>query len=247
MQKQYYKLLSFDLSFNSTGISIFTIEDKDVTKIEFFNVVPFSDYIRKINKNYSTVTIKHYPDIDLDADNLELDSSDKTTYKEIANNIRSLNIMSTIISIIKDSIKINDNPKIIIAIENYIMPQFGGRLSLQNVSGLIAFQSYLRQYMIMFCKQNNIELKLFTPPPKTIKKFFTGNGSADKEQMCNTFVSEFDGVKLIPEMINQHSVKDLNDVIDSFALGALTYTKLCKITYNDSNNVINNDTPNNNI
>lgn len=223
------KIITFDLSFHSTGISVFEFEENtnDILFIDFYNIIPINDFERKTKKQYKNVKFIPYIDSDMDVDSLMFDLSDKNTFKEINNNIKSLNLMDVIIHLIKNIFEkhVSQNDEIILAIENYIMPQFGGKFSLQNVSGLIALQSYLRQFMIMFCKKNNYSLKIYTPTPKTIKKFFTNSGSSDKGEMCKSFIENFNGELLLPDISEKGSVDDLNDIVDSFALGCLTYVK----------------------
>ena len=120
--------------------------------------------------------------------------------------------------------EINEYDFIIFCIENYIMPDFGGKNQLKTVSGLIMLQGFVREHIIKNYG-NSKKVKLLTPTPSTIKSFFAKNGRADKEMMIKSFIENYDGEKLIPDIKNLDT-SAVNDVVDSFAMAFYSYNQL---------------------
>jgi len=71
---------------------------------------------------------------------------------------------------------------------------------------------------------------MLTPSPSTVKKFFANNGKAEKIDMLKAFLNKYNGIKLLPT-IDGKDVKNINDVIDSFAMNAYAYNSI--ITHKD--------------
>ena len=70
---------------------------------------------------------------------------------------------------------------------------------------------------------------MLTPSPTSLKKFFTDNGKAEKEDMLKSFQERFDGHKLLPNS-GPETLKIINDVVDAFALNIYAYGKLLNYT-----------------
>lgn len=218
-------LIGLDLSFNSTGITISKIIDNKNTSIKFTKVVFAEKFKESIFKNNINTVFYTMP-VNITADDLKL-NSEKNATEQLSTSIRALMCAKKIWLEISKYMNygINHNSgvyhnsevdQIIVTIENYIMPSFGGQNSLQTVSGLIALQSYIREFFIKYkIKNENTILKIYTPTPTQNKKYFTGNGRADKNDMINAFIGNWDGLSLIPSITECGKI---DDIIDSFAL-----------------------------
>jgi Holliday junction resolvasome RuvABC endonuclease subunit len=215
-------IIGLDLSFNSTGITTVNIPDDPTESILTFhritheNNIPSSNAYNPIvpandpvNTHYYSLHIPEYINYD---DSYTI----STTYQAIQASRKVAQICES---------HLKDQQIIYIGIENYIMPKFGGKHNLTNVSGLIMMQGYVRQFFMNYAIKNKRAIHIITPSPTTIKKFFCGNGKAEKEDMMKSFISNYDGGKLIPNI----SVKDttkLNDIVDSFAIAMYVYSQL---------------------
>lgn len=212
-------LIGLDLSFNSTGITISKIIDNKNTSIKFTKVVFAEKFKESIFKNNINTVFYTMP-VNITVDDLKL-NSEKNATEQLSTSIRALmcakKIWLEISKYVNSGVDHNSRvDQIIVTIENYIMPSFGGQNSLQTVSGLIALQSYIREFFIKYkIKNENTILKIYTPTPTQNKKYFTGNGKADKYDMINSFIANWDGLSLIP---NITECGKIDDIIDSFAL-----------------------------
>lgn len=224
MEKQI--ILGLDLSFNSTGISVTYMEDNQPKIMKFYRVV-FDDESNKTGKILKPQEIKninqivyrmpsniHYDDI--------VKNSDKNTDEQIITTLRAMICSKKICSIIARLLTEWNPDKLIVCIENYIMPSFAGPNSLKSVSGLILLQGYIREWFVK-CKisQPDISMYLYTPSPTQNKKSFCGDGKAEKQKMIDTFVNDYDGNKLLP-IITKGKI---DDVIDAFSLMIYGYKK----------------------
>ncbi len=230
-------LVGLDMSFNSTGITFSIIENNQAQKIKFYRVV-FDDESNKTHKILKPQDILNVNQrvyrmpTNINVLDLSVDNQDKNSFEQIRNTLRAMICSKKIIEIIKDNIWEYEPDVIMCTMENYIMPSFGGRNSLNNVSGLLLLQGFVREWFIKYSVSfPKVNTYLFTPTPKQTKKFFTGNGSADKKQMQQSFVENFDGQKLLPNMLKGK----LDDIIDSFALMVHGYYKYLNLTKNDNN------------
>lgn len=227
MEDKKLMLIGLDMSFNSTGISISIIENKQNKLIKFYRVV-FDDESNKTHKVLKPQEIQNVNQIvyrmptNINVLDLAVDMEDKNSVDQVKNTLRAMICSKKINTIIANNI-ITYNPNIIMCtMENYIMPAFGGRNSLTNVSGLLLLQGFVREWFIKYSTTyTEVNTYLFTPTPKQTKKFFTGNGSADKKEMIEHFITNFDGQKLLPNM----NKGKLDDIIDSFALMVHGYSK----------------------
>lgn len=222
-------IIGLDLSFNSTGICLSYLNDENIAeKISFYRVV-FDDESRKetfIPKTVKNINTRTYrlpkymtPEV------LCIDDSDENNKEQIETTLKAMCASKEIFGVFFDFYQRFKSDYLIVSIENYIMPSFGGQNSLKNVSGLIALQAFIRELFIRFCNKNQIRIKMLTPSPTTVKKFFTDNGKAEKDEMLKYFVERFDGKKLLPNSSND-TLKIINDVVDAFALNYYAYGKL---------------------
>lgn len=205
------------------------------TKISFDRVV-FDKHPREV-ENIST-TVYSLP-TNLSVDEILIDAKElgKNENDQALITIKSLICAKAIKSVINKYIQLLKPQQCLFVIENYIMPAFGGKNSLQNVSGLIAIQNYIREFVIglklQHCaNQEGIEDSivttdtfLCTPTPTQVKKFFTGNGKAQKQEMEDVFLSKYDGNALID--IKERKGK-FDDIVDAFALGCYGLSKIRK-------------------
>ena len=194
-------IFGLDLSFNSTGICMMYFDGEGQnTKISFDRVV-FDKHPREV-ENIST-TVYSLP-TNLSVDEILIDAKElgKNENDQALITIKSLICAKAIKSVINKYIQLLKPQQCLFVIENYIMPAFGGKNSLQNVSGLIAIQNYIREYVIGLKLQHGrvregtstaIDTFLCTPTPTQVKKFFTGNGKAQKQEMEDVFLSKYDG------------------------------------------------------
>lgn len=226
-------IFGLDLSFNSTGICMMYFDGEcQNTKISFDRVV-FDKHPREV-ENIST-TVYSLP-TNLSVDEILIDAKElgKNENDQALITIKSLICAKAIKSVINKYIQLLKPQQCLFVIENYIMPAFGGKNSLQNVSGLIAIQNYIREYVIGLKLQHGsvregtstaIDTFLCTPTPTQVKKFFTGNGKAQKQEMEDVFLSKYDGNTLID--IRERKGK-FDDIVDAFALGCYGLSKIRK-------------------
>lgn len=226
-------IFGLDLSFNSTGICMMYFDGEGQnTKISFDRVV-FDKHPREV-ENIST-TVYSLP-TNLSVDEILIDSKElsKNENEQALITIKSLICAKAIKSVINKYIQLLKPQQCLFVIENYIMPAFGGKNSLQNVSGLIAIQNYIREYVIGLKLQHGSvregsesypDTFLCTPTPTQVKKFFTGNGKAQKQEMEDVFLSKYDGNALID--IRERKGK-FDDIVDAFALGCYGLSKIRK-------------------
>lgn len=227
-------IFGLDLSFNSTGICMMYFDGEcQNTKISFDRVV-FDKHPREVENISTTVyslpTNLSVSELLIDANELSKNENDQALIT-----IKSLICAKAIKSVINKYIQLLKPQQCLFVIENYIMPAFGGKNSLQNVSGLIAIQNYIREYVIGLKLQHTANQEgtepttcdtfLCTPTPTQVKKFFTGNGKAQKQEMEDVFLSKYDGNALI-------DIKDkkgkFDDIVDAFALGCYGLSKIRK-------------------
>ncbi len=234
MQQHRNLIIGLDLSHNSTGICIFRRENQQPVGISFHRVI-FDAEKSKTGKIYApkeqrNIEHKIYRmPVNLSTKDLMFDNEDYTTESQLDITRKSKMSQKVILSVVGDVIKEFKPDAIYFAIENYIMPTgFAGKAALQNVSGLIMLQSFIRDFIINlsveYQKVGKV-IKLITPTPPTVKKFFTQNGSADKELMKRVFIDKYEGDKYI-------GVEGkIDDIIDSFALMCYCYKLVLQSEY----------------
>jgi Holliday junction resolvasome RuvABC endonuclease subunit len=220
MENKKLMIIGLDLSLNSTGICIY----KNNQKMNFYRVI-YTDSKKPNPKNLQNINQIFYrmptniivneicPEVELDGF-----SSDREQLRITLKSMIAAKKINTILAKQIDEFKPTD---LILVIENYIMPSFGGKNSLVSVSGNIALQTQIREFIIKYYLSiENLNLKIYTPTPTANKKVFTNNGNADKEKMQECFVNIYDGKKLIPELNGK-----VDDVIDAFSLTCYGYSK----------------------
>lgn len=226
-------IIGIDLSFNSTGITISTFNDKIAKTIEFHRLV-FDDqktiktFIPKQIINVNQYTYKLPTNISVS--DIIVDSDDYNTLIQAEATIKSMICVKRLMNIIERKIsKINSETQkldVIINIEGFLMPQVQGEQQFKSLTGLIMLQGLLRSDLIKIKISNryNIDnLKIYITTPKELKKWFTGNGNADKQLMLDAFFKYYNGDKLLSKNVE---LAKINDVIDSFALMMNGYGKL---------------------
>lgn len=214
-------VIGLDLSFNSTGISISVFdENNNPEKIRFYRIV-FDRENNITGKRLKPLDIPNVNQIvyrmpsNIKLSDISLTLDDTNTSEQINSTLQAMICSKKINQIIADNIMSEGPNKIICTMENFIMPSFDGPNSLKNVSGLLLLQGFVREFFIKISIQfPELNIKLFTPTPKQTKKYFTGNGKAEKKDMIKSFETNFDGHKLLPIL---HKGK-VDDLIDSFAL-----------------------------
>lgn len=215
-------IIGIDLSFNSTGITITEITNNIAKNISFYRLVyddnsnKFKKYTPTYIKNINQQTYRLPTNIlvkDIIQDNSDFYSEDQAiiTLKAM---VCSKRILDIIVNKIK---KYSDKINLYINIEGFIMPSITGIEQFKGLSGLIMLQGILRCDLIKIklLKLNIDNLKIYITSPSDLKKWFTGNGSADKLIMLQSFKEIYNGNILIP---NTDSLNKINDVVDSFAL-----------------------------
>lgn len=223
--------IGIDLSFNSTGITIIETLDKTPLKLSFHRLV-FDDESNKIKKyvpkyirnvNQSTYRL---PTNILTKD-IVMDYSDFYSEDQATITLKAMVCCKRIIDIVSNKIKQFEKFNIYINIEGFIMPSINGIEQFRSLSGLIMLQGMLRSELIKIkLSSTKVEnFKLFITSPSDLKKWFTGNGSADKQIMLDNFIEVYNGIKLLPN-IHTTKLSQINDVIDSFALCLNSIAKL---------------------
>lgn len=221
-------IIGIDLSFNSTGITISKIGENNIgEKMEFYRII-FDDnknkkkiYVPTSIKNLNQSTYRMPTNIDI-SDLLINIIDDENNFEQMETTLKGMICSKIINKIIRESIDKYQTKEIIVAIENFVMPAFSGKNQLKTVAGLIMLQGFVREFLIRLKIDLNIDLKILTPSPSSVKKFFTGNGNAEKIDMLKAFLTIYDGNKLLPD-VTEDSLNKINDVIDSFALMMLAY------------------------
>lgn len=206
-------IIGIDLSLKSTGITIYNPIDN---KIIFGNIVnnKFSDKHRFQNINYIKYNDK--------PSNFNYTQSLKNNSEySIYEANQSLKIMMCVKSImmvlINQLSKTNHN---IIIFESHLLPQVLGSKQFRGLSHLIALQHILRENIIAYSIKENISIEFCFFSPSEVKSLFCGNGKADKSEMIDMFINEYEGNKLIPDIKRnlEESIIYLNDIVDSFGL-----------------------------
>jgi len=224
-------IIGLDLSFSSTGLTFFKLNNqtKQVEKICFYRLV-LDREINKIKKytpeeiqNLNTLVYKMPTNISVY--DLLLDKDDVNNTEQVEATLKAMICSKKIAQIISEVYNEYACDDIVVSIENYIMPSFSGQNQLKTVSGLITLQGFVREYVIKLSLGFKKDIKLYTPTPSANKKFFTGNGKAEKLEMLQVFLNNYDGNKLFPT-VTESSLHAINDVIDSFSLAVNAYSKI---------------------
>lgn len=95
-----------------------------------------------------------------------------------------------------------------VSIEGSVMSGFGAK-KLMRLTDILCLNSILKYNFL------RLGVKLFIFPPTTVKKRFTGNGRAKKEDMISKFQTIFKD--------NFDYTGKIDDIVDSYALSTLIY------------------------
>ena len=242
--------IGFDLSFNSTGITFYNElyeDDKKIkTNIEFHRLVRDKE-INTIMLNLNQhIYYSQLLSVDLDLKHKQIDdyqnaipySSDQIDLTEkyyvSVNHIMKL-IVSYMKSLKEEYQLSNKQINIYINFEGSILS--GHNFNTQI--GVNMLQGYLRGELLKFQLVNHFnKYKFRMVPPTQLKMFFTRSGDADKKQMIESFIENYDGKKLLPQINLSNKMTEIfNDVIDSFALVAFNVYDL-KMLEKDMFNII---------
>lgn len=208
-------IFGLDLSLNSTGVCVLFVENNETTHVLFYNLV-YNDgnnivtEIPFVNRvSYSIPS--HINEKELV---LECENEFQNSYNEnmIHSNIKAVIASDNISSFIYNLIEKEDPDQVFINMEGYVNPSFMSKRQANTVQDLTIMQGMIRSniFKMKFVKKKNIKLELTLP--NTLKKFFTGDGKADKKKMIDTFMKKWGGRDKI--ISNQK----IDDIIDAFAL-----------------------------
>lgn len=229
--------IGLDLSFESTGITFYDekIENnnKIESNIEFHRLVRDKEntsIILNVNQHiyYSTLF-----SVDLDLKHIEDEKYENGI--NYSNNQLILtekyflvvkNIMKIIVKYFNDKLKENNKKDINVYINMEGSILNGHDYNFQITINML--QGFLRAELIKFQLINNFNIfKLRIISPKMLKLFFARNGNADKKEMIKSFIDNYNGKKLIPQIdLSNKMINNLNDVIDSFSTVVFNYYDL---------------------
>lgn len=108
-------------------------------------------------------------------------------------------------------------PESIVCIEDYALGGSGLVFDIAEFVGILKYRLLI-----------DLKCKLLMIPPKTAKKYATGNGNADKIIMCNTYDSLVDPFKFDLSHFNKYE-NPYSDIVDAYFLAQLVYDR-----YSDS-------------
>lgn len=208
-------IIGLDLSFNSSGMTLIT-----PTGIEFHRLVYQKTPTSIIHINQHTYNLPVNVRIDDIVDDTDFYSEDQALIT-----VKAMVICKRLMALIRKKISVCNPECIYVNIEGFIMSSFSGSQQLRVLGGLIMLQGLIRSELIRLKIDNpNIEeFRIFITSPTTLKKYFTDKGDADKQDMLDSFISFYDGNKLLPDT---KSLAKVNDVIDSFALALNCYHRI---------------------
>lgn len=231
-------IIGLDLSLNSTGVCMsFFNEKMDAEYLSFYNLI-FDDnshakewtpiqvpnvvretYSMPSNICPSDLVYRENVIADFDYNQNQMNA----TLKAMMAVKRLMKIINSAISDYSE--KENDEMNVMFCVEGYLTPVFVTHRQMQTISELTIMQGLLRSEIIkMSIAFPNLKMSIETVPPKTLKKFFTGKGNAEKKDMIHTFMNEWDGKRFIPETTKQK----IDDVVDAFALMINMRSKIYK-------------------
>lgn len=122
------------------------------------------------------------------------------------------NLSNTIIQFITQSIQ-NHTANAVVYMEDYSFGSKGKVFNIAEATGLFKH------------KLHRLGIELHTVPPAVIKKFATGKGNADKEQMYKAFVAQGN-----PELMKWYYDKDVkvgspvSDIVDAYFVAKYGHT-----------------------
>jgi hypothetical protein len=209
------KIFGLDLSLNSTGICSSVLVDEKCTNIRFDRFIFLDNISKNIKQQLGVVQHQYVMPTNMPLDDL-LIIDDVINREQIESSIKTImcarQIQNFITSSVTDEVK-----TAIFCIENYIMPSYSGKNQLKTVGSLINLQGYIRETIIRLNltngdKSDSLKIKLIVPSPSSVKKFFSGNGNANKIQMIESFFNDWSGRNFI------ENKGKIDDLVDAFAL-----------------------------
>jgi ribosomal protein L23 len=200
-------ILGIDLSFNSTGICTYYVNNSIGKEVNFHRIV-----YNKLNEEIENVKTYYYQlpiNISIDALTDNDEDTDKDQLEATFKGLMIKKVIEKIFSSYADKVNC-----FVIVIENYIMPSFSGKNQLKTVGGLIQLQGYIRELFIERYLTGNFELKFYFPTPSHNKYLFTLKGNATKDDMIEYFLKFYNGNSLLPNI----SKYKIDDLVDAFSL-----------------------------
>jgi Holliday junction resolvasome RuvABC endonuclease subunit len=213
MQNQKHIFIGIDLSFNSTGIAIYNQFENKMKLIR----VAYKEQEKKINNIHNVSTILYSMPTNIITSKI-CEISDTYSFDQYETTLKSMVCIKKITGAINDYLKnykYENNLVIHTNIEGFI----GSTPNFNTITGLIMLQGILRSSLIQLLMPMNVGINMEITSPTKLKKFFTGNGKAEKLDMIYAFNKYYEGKKLI----NTSSTNlEINDVVDAFALMSLS-------------------------
>ncbi len=220
-----------DLSFNSTGLTFYTEKNNKDNTGKIADTIEFVRLIyNKNNPPYIRNLTQYVYDSNLFSTHLSLNHEINDEYNDCTNytidQMKITNqyfigvnkIMQIILSRIRALGYKSSEINIYINFEGSILNGYNFNTQI----GVNMLQGYLRAELFKLQIKNQFKtFKFRLIPPKALKSFFTLDGNADKTKMVKSFIENYNGKKLLPQITtDKKSVTILNDIVDSFALVA---------------------------
>ena len=180
--------VGIDSSVHSTGLAI---RSEDNTFSKFYVITSLatehSATVSQVVYEHLNTNTKKYTDDDLN---------------KIKNGMK---LGSKIVEIIERNRRLTEAEEVHIAMEGSVM-SFGFKGSKSRVNDLVAYNSCIKYKILTY--QNKNSFNIFAP--KQVKKLYTGNGNANKQNIIDKFKQTF------PEYDFSKGKND--DVCDAYAL-----------------------------
>ena len=218
-------IIAIDFSINSTAICV-----QHNNRIDWYNIVS--------NLNLERKPFIVHKELAESSDNVHIIGYDRNKPKNLDySDEQSFKIMNA-----------NQHSDIIInALEPYIHG-FSTIITFEGYSygskgnsfiDLIAYNTFLKTKLMMEC-ENGIQVVA----PKTVKKFFTGNGNAGKPMMVESFSNRTDKILkndpvhnyITSQSFGNDIPKPIDDLVDAFAILKYTEDKLKNSSVGDNLN-----------
>lgn len=219
-------IFGLDLSLNSTGICMLFLNDMQPQYMSFYNLI-FDDESR-VNDwspiQISNVTRETYTlpkNINPDSLVYEKHVAGEYDYNmiQMTATLKAMICVKRMFKIIHNAVDdycVDDEPyELFFCVEGYLTPTFTTHRQMATISELTILQGLLRSEIIKYgLEKPNCKTYIETISPTVLKKFFTGNGKAEKKDMIHQFMTFWNGNRFIPETTKQK----IDDVVDAFAL-----------------------------
>lgn len=221
-------IVGLDLSFNSTGIAISYLEDWKAKYVTLHRLV-FDDESRKTENwqpkpiiNVVQEVYRMPRNIDRSQFSINKDPDDFST-EQITATLKAMVCAKRISKILDKQLSEYQPDAVFFNIEGAITPMFSTANQMRVIAELTVLQGYVREWIVRnYINKEYSNYVLHITPPNQLKRFFTGNGKADKDRMYQSFIENWDGIKLMPLRTNSK----IDDVVDAFALMCFMYNQL---------------------